>query len=142
MLKEYRAITRLAILAVMVALLAGAVHPARGATLTWWLVGSTIKVLQTDMPPDDPAQPLHLHTARLEYAPFQAIFQSDDPIGTNVAVDVSYPTQHFELKIYREQYFPLLQTSPQLGMFSLARLHDKALPDGLVPLKDKFLAPG
>src|SRR5436190_9502670 len=120
MLKEYRLITRVAILVVMATLLVTTVHPVRGATLTWWLVGSTLKVPQTEMPPADPTQPLHLYTGRLEYAPFQAVFQSDDPIGTNVTLNVSYPSQHFDVKIYREQYFPLLQSSPQLGMFSLA----------------------
>src|SRR5690242_9722916 len=105
MRQEYRLITRLGILAVMAALLAGTAHPIRGATLTWWLVGSTVKVPQMEMPPADAAQVLHLATGRLEYAPFQAVFQSDDPIGTNVTLNVSYPTQYFELKIYREQYF-------------------------------------
>src|SRR5689334_23146466 len=100
MRKEYRVITRLAILAVLAMQLAGTVRPVHGATLTWWLVGSTVKVPQTDMPPADPTLPLHLYAGRLEYTPFQAVFQSDDPIGTNVTLNVSYPAQFFELKIY------------------------------------------
>src|SRR5215475_969321 len=119
MLKEYRLVTRLAILGIMAGLLVGTAHPVHGAALTWWLVGSTIKVPSLEMPPADPTQPLHLHAGRLEYAPFQAVFQSDDPSGTQVALQASYPTQHFDVKIYREQYFPLLQPSPQPGMFSL-----------------------
>ncbi len=142
MTKDCRVIIRFAMMIVMVGLLASLSHPVRAATITWWLVGSTIKVPQTDMPPADPTQTLHLDAARQEYAPFQVVFQSDDPIGSNVSLGVAYPTQYFELKIYREQYFPLLQSSPQPGMFSLSRMHDRALPDGLVPVKDKFLAPG
>jgi Domain of unknown function (DUF4091) len=118
------------------------VNVARAAPLTWWFVGSTVKVPSLASPPADPAQPLHLHAARQEYAPFQVVFQTDDSLGVTATLVLSYPTQQFDVKLYREQYFPLKQPSPNLGMFSLARIRETTLPDGLAPIKDKFAVPG
>ncbi len=111
---------------------------AQNVSLTWWLVGSTVKVLPTTVPPAQPEADLTLHAARQEYAPFQIVLRADQIPLKLRTLSVTYPDAYFELRFYIEQYVPLLHT-PDPEIVSLARLAGaEAVPDGLRPLQGSF----
>lgn len=111
---------------------------AQNAPLTWWVVGSTVKVLPTAVPPAQPETPILLHAARREYVPFQIVLRANQIALKFDALSVSYPEEYFGLQLYREQYVPMLHV-PDPEIVSLARLTDAgAIPDGLRPFDSPF----
>ncbi|GAB4571222.1 MAG: hypothetical protein Kow0077_07340 [Anaerolineae bacterium] len=101
----------------------------------WWLTGSTYKVLPGELPPEDPAQPLVLHAARQEYAPFQVVLRASGSDVALGALEMDFPSEYFSLAVFSERYLPL--NHPSGGdLFARSRLLDAiALPDGLYPFE-------
>ncbi len=114
---------------------------SEGATLTWWLTGSTLKVSDGASAPDDPKAPLHLYSARQEYSPFQIVLHGGNQQVTVTSVKVAAPTAYFLATVYREQFIPIQYVPPIPDIFTQARLQAPSLPDGLAALGDSLDVP-
>jgi hypothetical protein len=118
-------------------------HQVQGdnSPMSMWLVGATLKVPAPVEPSPVWDQPLHLHTGRQEFAPFQIILRTRDAVVQSVQLDVSVDTRYFELTLFHEQYLALPHT-PEPEIFTLSRLTEAdALPDGLYPVAGPFDVP-
>jgi len=130
-----RRIVRVALIILLGAGIGCEAMRAQSAPLTWWVVGSTVKVLPTTVPPAQPDADFVLHAARREYAPFQIVLRAGQIPLKLEALSATYSEEYFDLQLYLEQYVPLLHV-PDPEIVSVARLsRAEAVPDGLRPLE-------
>jgi hypothetical protein len=103
----------------------------------WWLTSPNIKVTAEVSPPADTTQPLHLHAARQEFAPFQIVIEGSGNIPT-----LDYPAEYFTVQLYEEYFIDINYPPDEPEIFSLARLTTAtSIPDGLYPLGETLAFP-
>jgi hypothetical protein len=107
----------------------------------WWLAGATLKVPPSITKPLAPAAHLHLYAARQEYAPFQIVFKTGAQALDLTTLVLDFPRNRFEVMLYRERYLDLAVTNTEPEIYSLIRLQETALPDGLEPLSRQPIIP-
>lgn len=124
----------------LLVILSGSLIVSAQSSVDWTLTTSAEKVTsETNV--DSDKEPLHLHAARQEYAPFQVIIDADEDDRFELPI-VDYPADLFEVTIYHQEFIEIVDIQdPEI--FTFARYENvDFIADGLRPVDGEFTATG